>query len=46
MRAPEPRLIYQTSMGSAYFGDAVEVLQEHCDDEAVDLVMTSPPIAS
>jgi DNA modification methylase len=45
MSEAEPRIAYTTSRGTAYVGDAVDVLQEHCPDETVDLVMTSPPFA-
>src|SRR4051794_11935004 len=45
MTAQEPRLLYETLCGRAYVGDAVETLQAHCDDESVDLIMTSPPFA-
>lgn len=45
MSVPEPRIAYQTAQGQAYVGDAVETLQLHCEDESVDLIMTSPPFA-
>jgi DNA modification methylase len=41
----EPALIYETDLGRAFAGDAVETLQQHCEDETVDLIMTSPPFA-
>ena len=40
-----PNCVYETSMGRAYVGDAIDVLQETCEDDSVDLVMTSPPFA-
>jgi DNA modification methylase len=40
-----PRVAYSTALGSAWLGDAIETLQEHCPDDSVDLVMTSPPFA-
>lgn len=45
MSVPEPQIAYQTALGQAYVGDAVETLQAHCKDESVDLIMTSPPFA-
>lgn len=45
MSVPEPQIAYQTALGQAYVGDAVETLQAHCEDESVDLIMTSPPFA-
>ena len=44
-RTETPRVAYSTNLGSAWLGDAVETLQEHCDDDSVDLIMTSPPFA-
>jgi site-specific DNA-methyltransferase (cytosine-N4-specific) len=41
----EPHLAYETPRGRAYVGDAVETLQTSCEDETVDLIMTSPPFA-
>lgn len=38
-------LAYQTDLGSAYIGDAVDVLDARCPDESVDLIVTSPPFA-
>jgi hypothetical protein len=32
-------------MGQAWLGDAVETLEDHLDDESVDLIVTSPPFA-
>jgi DNA modification methylase len=43
--SPDPRLGYETELGRAYIGDAVETLQMNCEDEAVDLIVTSPPFA-
>jgi site-specific DNA-methyltransferase (cytosine-N4-specific) len=37
--------VYETEMGRAYCGDAVEVLAEVCEPETVDLIVTSPPFA-
>ena len=45
MSAPDPSLAYETGLGRAYIGDAVETLQAQCDDDSVDLIMTSPPFA-
>jgi site-specific DNA-methyltransferase (cytosine-N4-specific) len=41
----DPRVVYSTGLGSAYFGDAVEALQVACEDESADLIVTSPPFA-
>jgi len=41
----DPRLAYETAQGRAYIGDAVETLQAFCDDEEIDLIVTSPPFA-
>jgi DNA modification methylase len=41
----EPKLVYRTDYGKAFAGDAVETLQQECDDESTDLIMTSPPFA-
>jgi len=38
------KALYGTSLGQAYVGDALELLQE-LPDASVDLVMTSPPFA-
>ena len=45
MSIPEPTLVYETEAGRAFVGDAVETLQSECEDDSVDLVMTSPPFA-
>lgn len=39
-----PPPLYRTAMGSAYVGDALELLQG-LEDASIDLVMTSPPFA-
>jgi DNA modification methylase len=41
----EPSVAYRTDSGCAWLGDAIETIQEHCEDESVDLIMTSPPFA-
>ena len=41
----DPRVTYSTPRGAAWVGDAIETLDLHCDDESVDLVVTSPPFA-
>jgi DNA modification methylase len=41
----EPALVYRTSVGEAWLGDAIETLDGHVDDESVDLIITSPPFA-
>jgi DNA modification methylase len=41
----EPTLAYRTELGEAWVGDAVEALEERCEDESVDLICTSPPFA-
>ena len=45
MPSKEPVQLYQTDRGEAWLGDAIETLQEHCADESVDLIVTSPPSA-
>jgi DNA modification methylase len=45
MSGEGPNLVYETDMGHAYAGDAVDVLQTTCEDDSVDLIMTSPPFA-
>lgn len=40
-----PTRAYETPLGTAWLGDALETLQEHCADESVDLIVTSPPFA-
>jgi DNA modification methylase len=37
--------VYSTTSGSAWCGDAVEVLRQQVDPESVDLIVTSPPFA-
>jgi site-specific DNA-methyltransferase (cytosine-N4-specific) len=37
--------VYETDLGRAYCGDAIEVLTEVCQPESVDMIMTSPPFA-
>jgi len=39
-----PKPLYQTELGSAYVGDAHDLLKQ-LEDETVDLVLTSPPFA-
>ena len=39
-----PKPLYETEMGSAYVGDARDLL-ERLEDETFDLVLTSPPFA-
>jgi DNA modification methylase len=43
--ASEPMLAYSTELGHAWLGDALETVEDHCEDESVDLIMTSPPFA-
>lgn len=43
--ADDPSLTYETTLGRAFCGDAIETLQQHCEDESVDLIVTSPPFA-
>lgn len=45
MRDVDPKLAYETSNGAAWVGDAIETLQQECDDESVDAIITSPPFA-
>lgn len=45
MSGADPSLLYSTSRGEAWCGDAIETLQERCADNSVDLIMTSPPFA-
>lgn len=40
--APEPRFIFQTTLGQLVVGDCLDVLRG-LQDETVDLVVTSPP---
>jgi DNA modification methylase len=37
--------VYETEMGRAFCGDAIETLTEVCKPESVDLIVTSPPFA-
>jgi DNA modification methylase len=39
-----PKPLYETGLGSAYVGDASDLLTQ-LQDETVDLVLTSPPFA-
>lgn len=41
----DPTLAYETGLGQAWHGDALDVLEQHVQDESVDLIMTSPPFA-
>lgn len=41
----DPSPSYATDQGEAWVGDAIETLQGQCQDESVDLIMTSPPFA-
>jgi DNA modification methylase len=43
--ADDPWIAYSTSAGVAWVGDAIETLEDNCDDESVDLIVTSPPFA-
>lgn len=43
--ADDPAMEYETALGRAYCGDAIETLQQHCEDSSVDLIVTSPPFA-
>lgn len=45
LEADGPRPIYTTALGTAWLGDAVEVLENDVSDESVDLIVTSPPFA-
>lgn len=36
---------YETELGKAYCGDAIEMLTEVCEPESADLIVTSPPFA-
>lgn len=38
-------LLYRTSVGEAWLGDAAATLREVCEPDSVDLVVTSPPFA-
>lgn len=40
-----PHLAYRTDVGEAWLGDSIETLEEQCEDESVDLIVTSPPFA-
>src|SRR5215468_10881406 len=37
--------VYTTTRGSAWSGDAAEALRDLCEDESIDLIVTSPPFA-
>ncbi len=39
------RAMYSTTLGTAWLGDAVDVLEKEVDDQSVDLILTSPPFA-
>jgi DNA modification methylase len=41
----DPKVAYSTALGAAWLGDAIETLEEHCDNESADLILTSPPFA-
>jgi DNA modification methylase len=41
----EPEIAYETAGGVAWLGDAIETLEHTCDDNSVDLIVTSPPFA-
>lgn len=41
----EPSAAYLTELGAAYVGDAIAVLRDVCDNDSVDLIVTSPPFA-
>ncbi len=43
--ASEPHVVYRTPTGAAWCGDAIETLEEHVEDESIDLIVTSPPFA-
>ena len=45
MQTSDPFLRYSTDLGEAWVGDSIETLQDRCDDESVDLIVTSPPFA-
>src|SRR3954452_11292445 len=45
MTGEDATLVYRTEAGQAWLGDAIEVLENQCADESVDLVLTSPPFA-
>jgi DNA modification methylase len=38
-------VIYKTGCGEAWVGDASETLRDSCEDDSVDLIVTSPPFA-
>lgn len=38
-----PQLVYETPLGQAWCGDAIETMQRHLASESRDLVITSPP---
>lgn len=37
--------VYRTARGEAWCGDSIEVLADQCDNDSVDLIVTSPPFA-
>src|SRR5437870_158128 len=43
--ASDPSPLYKTARGEAWLGDAIETLQTQCENESVDLIVTSPPFA-
>jgi len=45
IRDDDALLVYETDLGEAWQGDAIDVMEQHVADESVDLVMTSPPFA-
>jgi len=38
-------LLYKTSLGEAWLGDAAPTLRDVCEADSVDLIVTSPPFA-
>src|SRR5690242_13612710 len=38
-------LLYKTSLGEAWLGDAAATLRDVCEADSVDLIVTSPPFA-
>jgi site-specific DNA-methyltransferase (cytosine-N4-specific) len=41
----DPYVSYSTPLGAAWIGDAIEALEDNCEDASVDLIVTSPPFA-
>src|SRR5689334_13050740 len=41
----EPEVVYRTDLGTAWCGDAVDVLRRSVEADTVDLIVTSPPFA-